>query len=362
MRARIQVAALARLIRTLHQERFGKFERVTDDEIRELLSKAIVARSLSFPVDFLFDEWSLVVDAWDIRERDSYLKLPRLGRKVRMPLARREAAWPVFEALRQDLTRLGKKTDAQLVHDVRESGDFPFTNVVIDEAQDISVPELRLLGAALGSSENGLFFAGDIGQRIFRAPFPWAATGVDIRGRSRSLKVNYRTSHQIRRQSDTLLPETLVEPDGTEENRLGLTSIFEGAPPRVSTFETRKDEIEAAAAWFESLLHSGIPADEIVCLVRTAELAEETAQHVSVPVLPMHEAKGAEYRAVAVIGLDQDLVPLEDRLLTATDEAQLDEVMNTERHLLYVAASRARDHLWMSGVEPVSEFLRDLLT
>ena len=77
--------------------------------------------------------------------------------------------------------------------------------------------------------------------------------------------------------------------------------------------------------------------------------------------MPMHDAKGAEYRAVAVIALDQDIVPLENRLLTANDEAQLDEIMNTERHLLYVAASRARDHLWMSGVTPVSEFLEDLL-
>nr|WP_244888472.1 3'-5' exonuclease [Roseovarius tolerans] len=74
----------------------------------------------------------------------------------------------------------------------------------------------------------------------------------------------------------------------------------------------------------------------------------------------MHEAKGAEYRAVAVLALDQDIVPLEERLMSANNEARLDEIMNTERHLLYVAASRARDHLWMSGVKPVSEFLEDV--
>ena len=90
-------------------------------------------------------------------------------------------------------------------------------------------------------------------------------------------------------------------------------------------------------------------------------MAGEIAPELTVKVMPMHDAKGAEYRAVAVIALDQDIVPLENRLLTANDEAQLDEIMNTERHLLYVAASRARDHLWMSGVTPVSEFLEDLL-
>jgi len=72
--------------------------------------------------------------------------------------------------------------------------DRPFTHVIIDEAQDISVPELRLVAALAGDLVNGVFFAGDIGQRIFRSAFPWKAAGVDIQGRSRSLKVNYRTS------------------------------------------------------------------------------------------------------------------------------------------------------------------------
>jgi superfamily I DNA/RNA helicase len=77
--------------------------------------------------------------------------------------------------------------------------------------------------------------------------------------------------------------------------------------------------------------------------------------------LSMHEAKGAEFHAVAVIGLDSQIFPDEQRLLSARDEGQLDEVMSTERHLLYVAATRARDYLWMSGVDPISEFLADLI-
>jgi superfamily I DNA/RNA helicase len=206
-----------------------------------------------------------------------------------------------------------------------------------------------------------LFFAGDIGQRIFRAPFPWAATGVEIRGRSRSLKINYRTSHEIRRCSDELLPETLVEPDGTEENRLGVTSIFEGAAPVTQAFDTRTRELNALRLWLDHLSEQGVQTDDIMVLVRSEAMAGEIASELTVKVMPMHDAKGAEYRAVAVIALDQDIVPLENRLLTANDEAQLDEIMNTERHLLYVAASRARDHLWMSGVTPVSEFLEDLL-
>ena len=361
LRARITIKALGPLIAEVHAERFGPCGIASEDGIRALLSEGAAESDASFTADFLYDEWSLVVDAWDIRDLDTYRDLPRLGRKVRMPAARRDAAWAIFERVRAALSAQGMKTEAQLAHDLAEWGAFPFTHAVIDEAQDISVPELRLLGKALGSAENGLFFAGDIGQRIFRAPFPWAATGVEIRGRSRSLKVNYRTSHQIRRYSDNLLPETLVEPDGSEENRLGVTSVFDGAAPEVHSFATRADEVAAVNAWLESLLQSGVPSDDVVCLVRTSSLVAEIARMLPIRVMSMHAAKGAEYRAVAVLALDQDMVPLEARLLSANDEARLDEIMNTERHLLYVAASRARDHLWLSGVAPVSEFLQDLL-
>jgi len=75
----------------------------------------------------------------------------------------------------------------------------------------------------------------------------------------------------------------------------------------------------------------------------------------------MHDAKGREFRAVAVIACDADVLPSEARLHAATDERALKEIFDTERHLLYVAASRARERLWLSASEPPSEFLEDLL-
>ena len=361
LRARIHVAALGDVIRDLHQQAFGPTVLVTEENISELLGQAVAKTGAPLSVDFLRDEWALIVDAWNVRDWESYRDLPRLGRKVRLPAARREAAWSVFSALRTALAAHNLKTEAQLAHELADTGAQPFSHAVIDEAQDISVPELLLLGRVLGEAENGLFFAGDIGQRIFRAPFPWAATGVEIRGRSRSLKVNYRTSHQIRRYSDELLPETLVEPDGTEDNRLGVTSVFEGSAPEIRACSSREEEVTALQVWIDALFKQGFQASEVMILVRTDDLVSSIAPKVTVPVMTMHEAKGAEYRAVAVVGLDQDVVPLEDRLLMARDEAQVDEIMNTERHLLYVAATRARDRLWLSGVSPVSEFLQDLM-
>ncbi len=82
----------------------------------------------------------------------------------------------------------------------------PFEFCVVDEAQDIGVAELRFLAALGAGRPDALFFASDLGPRIFQTPFSWRALGGGIRGRSHTLRVNYRTSHQIRRQADRLLP------------------------------------------------------------------------------------------------------------------------------------------------------------
>ncbi|WP_425044651.1 UvrD-helicase domain-containing protein [Primorskyibacter sp. S87] len=362
---RIVVEALPVLIARLHRETFGDSEIVDETSLRHFLVEAASEQEMQVDPDFLFDEWSLVVDAWDISTQEAYRDLPRLGRKVRMAASRRDALWQVFESVRERLVRELVKTEAQLAHELSESGALPFDHVLIDEAQDISVAELKLLGRQVGDKPNGLFFAGDIGQRIFRAPFPWTAAGIELRGRSRSLKVNYRTSHQIRCQSDRLLPETLVEADGNEESRTGVTSVFDGPVPTFRAFETSDAELEALVEWVrDRLTTDGVPPSELAVLLRNEVEVERYAEVLSVEnvqIILMHDAKGAEYRAVAIGGLNDGTLPDEMRLLAAKDEAQLDEVMNTERHLLYVAATRARDHLWMSGVAPVSEFLVDLL-
>lgn len=356
---RIVVEDIGAVIHRLHAERFGPVEIVDEASLRRFLAEAASEAGLSVDPDFLFDEWTLIVDAWNVADADAYRDLPRLGRKQRMAASRRDALWAVFARVRARLAREGLTTEAACAHALQEGDSMPFTHVIVDEAQDISVPELMLLGAIYGHRPNGLFFAGDIGQRIFRAPFPWSAAGVDVRGRSRSLKVNYRTSHQIRKRSDTLLPETLVEADGAEEDRLGVTSVFDGPVPKIRVFDDAQTEQAELESWVKDLLQTGVDRDEIALLVRSeAQLAGLDTMNVR--VMTMHDAKGAEFRAVAVPRLSHDVIPDETRLLAARDEAHLDEIMTTERHLLYVAATRARDFLWMSGVAPVSEFLSDL--
>ena len=153
------------------------------------------------PTDFLKEEWRLIIDAWAVPDAGAYKNIPRLGRRVRLPSARRDDAWRVFGKVRDILAASGLAAPGYAMHSVAikiRSGKIkpPFEHVVVDEAQDLSPPELFLLAAIAVDRPNGLFFAGDIGQRILRSPFPWSQTGVDVRGRSRALRLI--TEHHMR--------------------------------------------------------------------------------------------------------------------------------------------------------------------
>ena len=105
--------------------------------------------------------------------------------------------------------------------------------------------ELRFFAALAPAKADGLFLSGDVGQRIFQHPFSWASLGVDVRGRSHTLKVCYRTSQQIRRAADKLLPTVLRDTDGLEDERRGIISVFDGPAPEVKSLATVAAEADA---------------------------------------------------------------------------------------------------------------------
>src|SRR5262249_39734402 len=147
-----------------------------------------------------------------------YRDIKRLGRKTRLQESQRSKLWGVLDAVRLRLAAEGIITRAemftQLAAKLGSRKHPPFEFVVIDEAQDLSVAQLKFLSGLGAKRPNGLFFAGDLGQRIFQQPFSWKSLGVDIQGRARTLHINYRTSHQIRMQSDRLLGPEVADVDG----------------------------------------------------------------------------------------------------------------------------------------------------
>jgi mRNA-degrading endonuclease RelE of RelBE toxin-antitoxin system len=189
----------------------------------------------------------------------------------------------------------------------------------------------------------------------------------------------YRTSHQIRMQTDRLLGPGVADVDGNTEERRGTVSVFNGPAPVVRTFNSEEEENEAVCAWMGERSREGVMPHEFGVFVRSdAELDRARAavtkaglpskmldEHVEttsgqISIGTMHLAKGLEFRSVVVMACDDEIIPLQSRIETVADDTDLEEVYNTERHLLYVACTRARDHLLVTGVEPGSEFLDDL--
>jgi hypothetical protein len=379
----IEVLALPTLIKRLFETHFGKALFASETDVKEIIATEKTRfDAKKFTTYFLWKEWEQIVDAWQIRTWDQYRVVPRLGRKTRLNEESRRSLWSVFESVRKILGSKGLTTEAEACQRLecvfKESGKCPYDYAVIDEAQDISVPQLRLLASMLSVKPNGLFFAGDLGQRIFQQPFSWSALGVDVRGRSKTLKINYRTSQEIRRQSDRLLEPQFTDMDGVSEDRTGTISVFSGPSPTVIRPASEKDEYKQVAEWLREQLATGISHQEICVIVRTENEIPRAMEAVSaagcksrnlgdsvtgdrnsITIATMHLAKGLEYRSVVVMACDDEVIPLQSRIESVGDDADLQEAYATERQLLYVACTRARDCLLVSGVNPASEFLDD---
>lgn len=376
LRERIDVRALDQAAHELFAARFGRPNLATSSQIRAAIADARKAGlGGALTPEFLFEEWTELVDAWNVTDADSYVTIPRLGRRTRLGAQQREAAWAVFAFIRRRLEDRKLSTwaglYAGLAQHVSAGGKLPYDYIVVDEAQDLSVAQVRFLAAVARERPGALFLAGDIGQRIFHLPFSWARLGLDIRGRSHSLKVNYRTSHQIRLAADRLLPASITDLDGIAEGRRGTVSVFDGPEPDIRIAGNVADECAVVAAFIEDRLGEGAAEDEIGILVRgegqlgraRAALKQaglDPGRERRVTVSTMHGAKGLEFRAVAVIACDDDVLPDPARLAGIGDMAELEAAFETERHLLYVACTRARDHLLVTAIAPGSEFLGDL--
>lgn len=192
---RLEVHAMNAIGERLYEQRFGRPRIASRDQIRQWLEEtAAKATGLKSTLNFLLTEWEELVDTWQLDSWEAYRDVKRLGRKTRLPEAQRAALWSVFDAVRGRLQDEGLITYAglfnRLAEDLAGRKHPPFDYVVVDEAQDISVAQLRFLAAMGADRPNALFFAGDLGQRIFQQPFSWKSLGVDIRGRSRTLNIN----------------------------------------------------------------------------------------------------------------------------------------------------------------------------
>ncbi|OUI96686.1 DNA helicase [Acetobacter indonesiensis] len=369
---RITTASFQGIAEQMFQLEHGVRPRIASDVVlRERLRAAAASINLKgFSERFLLSEWTNVIDAWGLTSLDAYSTVQRMGRKSRLGPNQRARLWPVFQVVRDALAAERYTTWANVFNGLADAlakrENKPFDYVVIDEAQDLAPAELRFFAALAPAKPDGLFLSGDIGQRIFQHPFSWVSLGVDVRGRSHTLKVCYRTSQQIRSAADKLLPTVLRDTDGLEDERRGIISVFDGPAPEVKSLADVAAEAAMVRQTVKTWLAEGIGSREIGLFVRTPHLVTRARAAIAglsgadeMTTAPMSLAKGLEFRAVVVMACDEGHLPLDERVADAADEAELDEIYETERRLLYVACTRAREHLFLTGVMPTSEYLAD---
>jgi len=355
-----------------------------DKEVDEALRKCAQLKGLGLPPAFVRSEWHGVILAQGIATWDEYRAARRTGRGRPLSVQERKQLWGVFELVRQELQRGGKRAwpdIARLAADALTSGRIvtDYDAVLVDEAQDLGPQDIRFVAALCSGASGRLMLAGDAGQRIYPGGYSLRGLGVDVRGRSHVLRINYRTTEQIRRFADRLLGDSVDDLDDGTESRRGTRSLLKGPEPSLRGFASPKLETEAAIADILAHVKAGEPPTSLAVFTRTnkqVEAVRDALESVDIPVhqledntpdLPdavhigtMHRAKGLEFKRVYVLGCSADLLPHPQALAGNDDPQDREAAVAQERQLLYVAMTRARDALWLSWHGAPSPFLTAL--
>ena len=363
---RIDVVNLHSLARTICQ-RSGWNGRIADSEAIEQIWQEVWSRDIAdLPLskEEMQLEFELIIDPNGINDEDAYVSTVRSARP-RISRAQRKAAWPVFLAFRRGLKKRNLLTFDGAIYEARlavEAGKFEkYLHVLVDEAQDFSLDALRLIRAISpieSEGANPLTLAGDGHQRLYRNKIPMSRAGIDIRGRSRRLKINYRTSEQIRKYAQGMLRGlTIDDLDGGESSTVGDHSVFKGPEPIIERCADEKSEADAIVDWIKMLQQDcGLSTHEI-CVTPNKPSIRQAIASAGLPTKElkpreldpgsdepgirmgtMKRIKGLEFRAVA---------------MACSDEADaINDLSNAdvrERCERYVAATRAVKYLLIAA-------------
>lgn len=384
---RIEVATLHSWA-ARHLARRGKPRRAASGpELDEAWREAFTLDELELPLSFYRDEWERIVQAQEIRTRNEYLAASRIGRGTRLGRLQRARAWKVLDAFRRELSGRDRITWDDLLSLARkdlETNGRPadYRAVLSDEVQDFTPAGLRLLRAIAPDAPDCLFLVGDGHQRIYGSTGRLGACGIEIRGRSRRLTINYRTTEQIQKLAMRVLDGVEIDDldDGKDTFR-GYTSLRHGPAPLVVLYATEQEEAEAIKSTLRDWLQKVEP--RAICLAtytnsalrgRYARILEdagisihvieteatEDADPRAVRLATMHRMKGLEFERVLLADVQQDVLPPRHELDRASDEAARAEMQLSARCLLYVAMSRARDVLHVMGHGTPSTLMRPL--
>lgn len=363
---------------------------VYDQDVQELWAKAyaIAPTAPDLPLSFYQDEWKEVIQANDIKTQRDYLKVSRKGRGTSLKRKERIAIWSVFEEYRTLLQIRGWKEVEDALRDARglleKNPDVihPFKSIIVDEAQDMSDGVFRLLRTLIPQEQaNDLFIVGDPHQRIYGNKVVLSQCGINIRGRSRKLRINYRTTEEIRQWATAILEGLNFDDlDGNEDNLKEYRSLLSGEKPLIKHFASETEEIDFLIAKIKELNNNGIPLKSICLTLRTNELLKQyiskldqhqiKTQKISkdeadnqaldgLRIATMHRVKGLQFEYMLIPAVNHDILPLQFVINKLTDETARTNFIQQERSLLHVAVTRAKQGAIISSYSRSSSLLTE---
>lgn len=348
-------------------------------EMEELWAEALER----FPIpegmsrSFVRDEWSQVIQAQGLEQTHDYFRAPRVGRGSPLSRPQRKELWSIYEFMRARMIEEGiaEPDDGyRAVKALLDGGGItlPFDHIIVDETQDMGEQAIKMLRAMVPERDNDLFLVGDAHQRIYPRKASMSACGVNIRGRrSNILRINYRTTEEIRRWAVQVMAGQKVDDmDEATESAKGYRSLMHGPEPMLATAASKVDELEQLVAWLKSLdltkLTVGVCAfsrfqrDEIADHLAQAGLQSIVLEHESddpstpgVRLLTMHRSKGLEFDAVCLMFMGKTEFPPAwmQKPDAFPDQAAREDAVSRLNSLVHVAATRARSLLRVSSVD-----------
>ncbi|MCR4656987.1 MAG: UvrD-helicase domain-containing protein [Lachnospiraceae bacterium] len=358
-----------------------------DEKADNLWEKAVMETDFSgdFPVSFYEEEYNRVVVAQEAFSLEKYVKASRTGRGTRLDRKKRMRIWKVFEAY-QNLMKENQVRDINTaMYECRlliekTSSETRYKHVIVDEGQDLSANALRLLRSIAGEEhENDIFIVGDAHQRIYKNKAVLSKCGINIRGRSSVLKINYRTTEEIRKAAFALLNGISFDDlDDSFDAGNPCQSLTHGAVPEIIAAANANEEFDAILAKIKGLIDGGVAAKNICIVARTHKLLDDYIAHFTssgircyeikgnkadnrgldgIRVATMHRVKGLEFQYMFVVAANKRIIPLVSAI-DHTDAVSEQETMTAEKCLLYVALTRAQKGAYISGYGKMSEFLQ----
>ena len=380
VRDRIEVLNVDRLAYRVVKQARGTPVLADERELRVRWARAAANAGLDFTPAFLKNEWEQVILAQDLRAEPAYLTCPRTGRGRPLTRAQRSQVWQAAERVTTELAAAGQSTHFQLANEatqlLRQPGAPRYRHILVDEAQDLHPAQWRLLRAAVAPGPDDLFIAADPHQRVYDNRVSLISLGISVRGRSRRLSLNYRTTQEILTWAVPLLgTDPVTGLDGEVDSLIGYRSPVHGPRPQQRLTVSRAEEFSLLTERIGSWLSDGIEPHAIGVAARSAALVREAREALrlagietvslngrgdtkAVRAGTMHAMKGLEFQAVAVIGVEHGLVPEPAAVTPPAEDAATHALdLQRERCVLYVACTRARDHLYVSGTGQPSIFL-----